>query len=134
MCGIVGAAAQRNVSKILLEGIKRLEYRGYDSAGMAIVAPKTHEIQCLRALGKVSQLEDALNAHLLISKSSVRKDLLQGWLDNEKVFDLLALRPLFDQAGGKKLRKIASAAYQDANTWWYDVISNPENIFDKDAF
>ena len=78
--------------------------------------------------------EDALTAHLLISKSSIWKDLLQRWLNNEKVFDLLALRPLFDQAGGKKLRKTASSAYRDANTWWYDVIANPENIFGKDAF
>ena len=39
MCGIVGAIGQRNVAEILLEGIKRLEYRGYDSAGMAIIHP-----------------------------------------------------------------------------------------------
>ncbi len=38
MCGIVGAVAQRNVEGILLEGLKRLEYRGYDSAGMAVLA------------------------------------------------------------------------------------------------
>jgi len=37
MCGIVAAAAQREVSEILLEGLRRLEYRGYDSAGMALV-------------------------------------------------------------------------------------------------
>ena len=37
MCGIVGAIAQRNVSPILLEGLRRLEYRGYDSAGIAIL-------------------------------------------------------------------------------------------------
>ena len=38
MCGIVGAIASRNVSEILLEGLRRLEYRGYDSAGMAIMS------------------------------------------------------------------------------------------------
>ena len=37
MCGIVGAIAQREVSEILLEGLKRLEYRGYDSAGLALI-------------------------------------------------------------------------------------------------
>ena len=36
MCGIVGAAAERNIEKILVEGLKRLEYRGYDSAGIAV--------------------------------------------------------------------------------------------------
>lgn len=37
MCGIVGAIAQRDVAEILLEGLRRLEYRGYDSAGLAVV-------------------------------------------------------------------------------------------------
>ena len=41
MCGIVGAVAERNVVQILLEGLKRLEYRGYDSAGVALVDTKT---------------------------------------------------------------------------------------------
>ncbi len=36
MCGIVGAVAERNIERVLLEGLKRLEYRGYDSAGMAV--------------------------------------------------------------------------------------------------
>jgi len=39
MCGIVGAIAKRDVAEILLEGLKRLEYRGYDSAGLAIISP-----------------------------------------------------------------------------------------------
>ena len=37
MCGIVGAVAERNVAAILIEGLKRLEYRGYDSAGLAVI-------------------------------------------------------------------------------------------------
>ncbi len=56
MCGIVGAIAQRDVAPILLEGLKRLEYRGYDSAGLAIL----DENQCItrhRTLGKVKELE-----------------------------------------------------------------------------
>ena len=44
MCGIVGAVAERNVVPILMEGLRRLEYRGYDSAGVAVVDPMdTHE-------------------------------------------------------------------------------------------
>ena len=61
MCGIIGAVAQRNVVPILLEGLKRLEYRGYDSAGIAIVDAG----QCLartRAVGKVRELEVLLGA------------------------------------------------------------------------
>ncbi len=56
MCGIVGAVAQRNVSSILIEGLRRLEYRGYDSAGLAVI--DGGELQRYRALGKVQQLAD----------------------------------------------------------------------------
>jgi len=58
MCGIVGALAQRDVSSILLEGLYRLEYRGYDSAGMALI--DGGKLQRFRALGKVSELEARL--------------------------------------------------------------------------
>lgn len=58
MCGIVGAIAQRDVAKILLEGLKRLEYRGYDSAGMAVLREK---IERLRMEGKVKNLVDSVN-------------------------------------------------------------------------
>lgn len=56
MCGIVGAAAQRNVTKILVEGLKRLEYRGYDSAGIAVLS--NGELALRKALGKVAKLEE----------------------------------------------------------------------------
>jgi len=59
MCGIVGAVAQRNVVPILLEGLRRLEYRGYDSAGLAVVG-QAGTIQLARAVGKVAQLEARL--------------------------------------------------------------------------
>jgi glutamine---fructose-6-phosphate transaminase (isomerizing) len=59
MCGIVGAVAERNVVPILVEGLKRLEYRGYDSAGVAILNGTGH-LTRLRAVGKVKMLEDAL--------------------------------------------------------------------------
>ena len=58
MCGIVGALAQRDVSSILLEGLYRLEYRGYDSAGMALI--QDQKLERFRALGKVKELEARL--------------------------------------------------------------------------
>ncbi|PHQ81597.1 MAG: glutamine--fructose-6-phosphate transaminase (isomerizing) [Coxiella sp. (in: Bacteria)] len=59
MCGIVGAIAERNISPLLLEGLKKLEYRGYDSAGIAI-ADDQPKINRVRVLGKVNGLVDAL--------------------------------------------------------------------------
>ena len=56
MCGIVGAIAERNVSGILLEGLKRLEYRGYDSAGIALLNDSGGKIRDLKAVGKVKKL------------------------------------------------------------------------------
>jgi len=61
MCGIVGGIAARNVSEILLEGLRRLEYRGYDSAGMAIMS-SDNQIQRVRRQGKVQELADAMVA------------------------------------------------------------------------
>ncbi|WP_312376782.1 glutamine--fructose-6-phosphate transaminase (isomerizing) [Stutzerimonas nitrititolerans] len=58
MCGIVGAVAERNISAILLEGLKRLEYRGYDSAGIAVL-DAAGQLQRLRRSGKVAELESA---------------------------------------------------------------------------
>jgi glucosamine--fructose-6-phosphate aminotransferase (isomerizing) len=57
MCGIVGAVSQRNISKILLEGLKRLEYRGYDSAGLALL-DGDQSLQSAKVAGKVSSLVD----------------------------------------------------------------------------
>ena len=54
MCGIVGAIAQRDVSPILLEGLRRLEYRGYDSAGMAVLNG-SDKLERVRILGKVQE-------------------------------------------------------------------------------
>ncbi len=58
MCGIVGAIAQRNVTNILITGLKRLEYRGYDSAGVALLSDGA--ITRVRRQGKVQGLEDAV--------------------------------------------------------------------------
>jgi glucosamine--fructose-6-phosphate aminotransferase (isomerizing) len=59
MCGIVGALAQRDVSSILLEGLYRLEYRGYDSAGIALIDDR--KLERFRALGKVRELETRMS-------------------------------------------------------------------------
>lgn len=60
MCGIVGAIAERNVIEILLEGLKRLEYRGYDSAGVALLK-QDGSLTRIRRAGKVQALVDAVN-------------------------------------------------------------------------
>ena len=64
MCGIVGAVAQRNVVPILIEGLKRLEYRGYDSAGVAVMngAPGHAALQRIRSTGRVAELEKLAGA------------------------------------------------------------------------
>lgn len=70
MCGIVGAVAERNVTPILLEGLRRLEYRGYDSAGIAVL----NESDCIsrvRRVGKVRELADALKDNAIPGKMGV---------------------------------------------------------------
>lgn len=58
MCGIVGAVAQRDVNSILIEGLRRLEYRGYDSAGVALI--NNDVLERYRSLGKVQELSDKI--------------------------------------------------------------------------
>lgn len=58
MCGIVGAVAERNIANILLEGLKRLEYRGYDSAGLTVI--RDNELHRERQVGKVQELVNAV--------------------------------------------------------------------------
>ena len=65
MCGIVGAVAQRNVVPILLEGLQRLEYRGYDSAGLVVV--HDGKLERVRSIGRVADLtEKSANTRGLI--------------------------------------------------------------------
>ena len=61
MCGIVGAVADHDIVPVLIDGLRRLEYRGYDSAGVAVLNG-TGTIKRLRTVGKVRKLEDALEA------------------------------------------------------------------------
>lgn len=58
MCGIVGYIGKKNVKPILIEGIKKLEYRGYDSAGIAVI--EDNELICKKAVGRISELEKEL--------------------------------------------------------------------------
>lgn len=64
MCGIVGAVAQRDITEILLEGLRRLEYRGYDSAGLAVIN-NAGELKRIRRVGKVKILKDAVESQPL---------------------------------------------------------------------
>jgi glucosamine--fructose-6-phosphate aminotransferase (isomerizing) len=64
MCGIVGAIAERNVVPILIEGLRRLEYRGYDSAGVAVLQ-NDRSIGLCKTVGKVAELEEKLEANPL---------------------------------------------------------------------
>lgn len=70
MCGIVGAAARRDVTGILVEGLRRLEYRGYDSAGVAIIN-QAGVLDCVKREGKVSVLSDAVASDQLRGQTGI---------------------------------------------------------------
>ncbi len=69
MCGIIGAVAVRDVVPILIEGLKRLEYRGYDSSGLATI--NGEQLERKRAVGKISKLEAKLKKKSLSSKIGI---------------------------------------------------------------
>ncbi len=70
MCGIVGAVAQRDVAEILVDGLHRLEYRGYDSAGVAVLG-NDNNLQIVRRVGKVKFLDEALEANPLLGGTGI---------------------------------------------------------------
>ena len=70
MCGIVGAVAQRDVAEILVEGLRRLEYRGYDSAGVAVV-DSDNNLTRVRRLGKVQELADAVEQQAVLGGTGI---------------------------------------------------------------
>ncbi len=70
MCGIVGAVAERNITAILIEGLKRLEYRGYDSAGLAVLTQQG-VLERRRRIGKVSELQAAVVADPLAGQLGI---------------------------------------------------------------
>ena len=70
MCGIVGAVAERNIVPILVEGLRRLEYRGYDSAGVAVIG-EDGKLGLRRTVGKVAELEEKLDKNPLSGRIGV---------------------------------------------------------------
>jgi len=62
MCGIVAAIAQRNIVPMLIEGLRRLEYRGYDSAGVAVI---NGSLKRIRSCGRVAELKKLTDRHQL---------------------------------------------------------------------
>jgi len=70
MCGIVGATAQRNVYKILIEGLRRLEYRGYDSAGLSIL-DSDNVLQTRKTIGKVADLEAVCKGNFVSGNTGI---------------------------------------------------------------
>ncbi|WP_445495702.1 glutamine--fructose-6-phosphate transaminase (isomerizing) [Photorhabdus sp. SF281] len=70
MCGIVGAVAQRDIAEILIEGLRRLEYRGYDSAGLAVVDNKNNMLR-LREVGKVQILADEVDKQPVLGGTGI---------------------------------------------------------------
>ena len=69
MCGIIGATSSRSVGKILIQGLQLMEYRGYDSAGIAL--NQEQQVLRLRSLGKVSKLEDLMSQHKTSATSGI---------------------------------------------------------------
>ncbi len=71
MCGIVGAVAGREVAGILCEGLQRLEYRGYDSAGIAVINSSDGSLQRLRTVGKVTELISAVRQNRPVGRIGI---------------------------------------------------------------
>jgi glucosamine--fructose-6-phosphate aminotransferase (isomerizing) len=71
MCGIIGAVAERDVVPILIEGLKRLEYRGYDSAGLAIIDYQSGGLESQHVTGKVHNLEEQIKNTFLSSPTGI---------------------------------------------------------------
>ncbi len=70
MCGIVAGVSQRNIVKILIEGLKRLEYRGYDSAGLAVIDDEK-KLRVAKAVGKVQELSNVVDASPMPGKMGI---------------------------------------------------------------
>ena len=64
MCGIVGGIAKKDITSLLLEGLNRLEYRGYDSSGLVVLS-KNNKLVRQRAVGKVCNLENKLKTNII---------------------------------------------------------------------
>src|SRR5207249_11179080 len=69
MCGIIGYIGPKNVVPVLIDGLRRLEYRGYDSAGVAVI--HDGEVELRRSAGKLSRLEDVITLNPLSGEYGV---------------------------------------------------------------
>ena len=94
MCGIVGAIADRDVVNILMDGLRRLEYRGYDSAGVA-VRDSANLIRRHRAQGKVKELASLLKEHPLQGNQGIAHT---RWATHGEPSDINA-HPFFSNSG-----------------------------------
>src|SRR5580692_1209227 len=70
MCGIVGGVTDRDIVPVLIEGLRRLEYRGYDSAGVAVI-DRAQQLRRVRSVGKVRALEQALSDAPLVGHTGL---------------------------------------------------------------
>ncbi len=71
MCGIVGAIANRDIVPLLIEGLSRLEYRGYDSAGIAVIDAQADDVRRVRRTGRVSEMANAAQEQSLVSEVGI---------------------------------------------------------------
>jgi glucosamine--fructose-6-phosphate aminotransferase (isomerizing) len=78
MCGIIGYTGAKNASNVIIAGLKRLEYRGYDSAGIALVGSDADSLLCVKAPGKVSRLQEELADQLHAQPAALQSNLAIG--------------------------------------------------------
>ena len=89
MCGIIGAVSQRDISKLLLEGLRRLEYRGYDSAGIALIDSSGY-LKRVRIQGKVEALANAMQETAIAGTLGIAQT---RWATHGKPCELNAHHP-----------------------------------------
>jgi len=75
MCGIVGYVGPKKVVPVIIEGLRRLEYRGYDSAGIAVGSPSCSTLEVRRAPGKLRNLEEVLREHRSMAPTALATPL-----------------------------------------------------------